>query len=79
MMKCVATIDQAHFSVDSVEVSDVENLWLPFFLPYAMLTSQYDLLSITQHDCHDDEDENVDDEDTEVCIANRFQSFLIGG
>ena len=31
MMKCVATIDPAHFSVDSDEVSDVENLWLIFF------------------------------------------------
>ena len=30
-MKCVATLDQSHFSVDSDEVSDIENSWLIFF------------------------------------------------
>ena len=49
-MKCVATIDQSHFSVDSDEVSDIENSWLIFFFSvrgYAILTSQYDSMSVT--------------------------------
>ena len=49
LMKCVATIDQSHFSVDSDDDSDIENSWLIFFSVrwYAILTSQYDSMSVT--------------------------------
>lgn len=49
LMKCVATIDQSDFSVDSDEVSDIENSWLICFSVwwYAILTSQYDSMSVT--------------------------------
>ena len=42
---------------------------------YAILTSQYDSMSVTSHD----EDDDGDDEDTELCIANAFRCFLTNG